>query len=162
MFKHAKYHLPKFEPPQIIGLYPRARLFSQLDNLSNKRVLWVSAPAGSGKTSLIASYLSEKNKNIIWYQIDVGDGDIASFFHHMALCIKNSSPKKRGMLPDFTSEYLAGLPAFSVNYFRELFKKIEPGSVLVLDNYQDAGANTSLHEVMQYATNEIPNNIQLV
>ena len=162
MFKRAKYHLPKFEPPQIVGLYPRVRLFAQLDNLSNKRVLWVSAPAGSGKTSLIASYLNEKNKNIIWYQVDAGDGDIASFFHHMALCIKNNNPKKRGMLPDFTSEYVAGLPAFSVNYFRELFKKIEPGSVLVLDNYQDAGTNTSLHEVMQYATNEIPNNIQLV
>ncbi len=162
MFKRTKYHLPKFEPPQIAGLHSRARLFAQLDELSNKRVLWISAPAGSGKTSLIASYLSERNKNIIWYQVDAGDGDIASFFHHLALCIKNAYPKKRGILPDFTSEYLTGLPAFSINYFRELFKKVEPDSVLVLDNYQDAGKEANLHEVMHYIANEIPNNIQLI
>ncbi len=162
MFKRTKYYLPKFEAPQIAGLYPRSRLFTRLDALSNKRILWFSAAAGSGKTSLIASYLTARDKNIIWYQVDAGDGDIASFFHHMAQCIKNNSPKKRGMLPDFTSEYLAGLPEFSVNYFRELFKKIEPGSVLVLDNYQDAGKETGLHEAMLYAANEIPENIQLV
>ncbi len=162
MFKRAKYYLPKFEPPQIAGLYPRARLFSRLDDLTNKRVVWISAPAGSGKTSLVASYLSERNKNIIWYQVDAGDGDVASFFHHLALCIKNAYPKKHGILPDFTNEYLAGLPAFSVNYFRELFRKVKPGSVLVLDNYQDAGKEANLHEVMHYAANEIPDNIQLV
>ncbi len=162
MFKRAKYHLPKFEPPQVAGLCLRERLFTQLDGLADKRVLWISSPAGSGKTSLIASYLAERNKNIIWYQVDVGDSDIASFFHHMALCIKNAYPKKCGILPDFTSEYLAGLPAFSLNYFRELFKKIEPGSALVLDNFQDAGEQVSLHEVMQYLLKEIPKGVQLV
>ncbi len=162
MFKRAKYHLPKFEPPQVAGLCLRERLFTQLDGLADKRALWISSPAGSGKTSLVASYLAERNKNIIWYQVDAGDGDIASFFHHMALCIKNAYPKKRGMLPDFTSEYLAGLPAFSLNYFRELFKKMEPGSVLVLDNFQDAGEQVSLHEVMQYLLKEIPEGVQLV
>ncbi len=162
MFKRTKYHSPKFDPPQVSGLCIRERLFEQLDKLAGKRVLWLSSPAGSGKTSLVASYLVERNKNIIWYQLDSVDGDVASFFHHMALCIKNAYPKKRGMLSDFTSEYLGGLPAFSVNYFRELFKKVEPDSVLVLDNFQDAGRDVCLHEVLQYAVNEIPYDVMLV
>lgn len=162
MFKRKKYHLPKFEPPQVAWLHPRPRLFAHLDALADKRVLWISAPAGSGKTSLIASYLSDRSKSIIWYQIDAGDSDVASFFHHMELCIKNSYPKKRGMLPEFTQEYLDDLPAFSTNYFHKLFKKIETGNVLVLDNFQDAGENILLHDAMKCVLKEIPKEAQLV
>lgn len=162
MFKRKKYHLPKFEAPQVSGLHTRSRLFNLLDGYDDKRVLWLSAPAGTGKTSLLASYFANNQKKLLWYQIDAGDEDIASFFHHMAFCIKNAYPKKRGILPNFTSEHQAGLPAFSVNYFRALFQKIDPGSVVVLDNYQDAGGNTNLHEALQHFANEVPLHVQLI
>lgn len=162
MFKRQKYDLPKFESPQAEGIVARPRLFELFSANNDKRIIWLSAPAGSGKTSLITSYLSTRDKKLIWYQVDAGDGDIASFFHHMGLCIKKAYPKKRGALPDFTSEYLAGLSAFSVNYFRELFHKVEPDSVIVLDNYQDAGEDVPLHEVIQAASSEVPHNVQLI
>lgn len=162
MFKRKKYDLPKFEPPLVEGIVARPRLYEIFDAKKNKRILWLSAPAGSGKTSLLASYLSARNKKLIWYQVDAGDGDVASFFKYMGLCIKKAYPKKRGMLPNFTSEYLSGLEAFSVNYFRELYHKLEPDSVVVLDNYQDAGKDAPLHEVIQAAANEVPSGIQLI
>lgn len=162
MFRRAKYHLPKFEPPQVDGLYARERLFTRLDCLDSKRVIWISAPAGSGKTSLVASYLAQRDRRFIWYEMDAGDGDIASFFYYMAQCIKNAYPRKKGMLPLFTSEYQAGLPSFSVHYFRELFLKIESESVLVLDNFQEAGNKDKLYTVLQAFINEVPVGSQLI
>ncbi len=162
MFKRKKYDLAKFESPQIEAIIARPRLYEQFDTGKNKRIIWLAAPAGSGKTSLIASYLSVRGKKLIWYQVDAGDGDVASFFYHMGLCIKKTYPKKRGMLPNFTSEYLSGLESFSINYFRQLFHKLESGSVVVLDNYQEAGKDIPLHEVIQAAANEVPAGIQLI
>ncbi len=164
MFKRKKYDLAKFEFPHIEAIVARPRLYEKFDTEKNKRIIWLAAPAGSGKTSLIASYLSARGKKLIWYQVDAGDADVASFFHHMGLCIKKNYPEKRCMLPNFTSEYLFGLESFSINYFRRLFHKLESGSVLVLDNYQEAGKDKDipLHEVIQAAANEIPAAIQLI
>lgn len=43
-------------------------------------VTWISAPAGSGKTTFIASYLDTHKLPFLWYQADASDADIATFF----------------------------------------------------------------------------------
>jgi len=161
-FTRCKYHLPKFDSPDTNGLYKRKQLFRQLSQYKNIPALWLSAPAGFGKTSLVCSYLADARIPLIWYQVDAGDSDIASFFHHMALCIKNAYPRKRARLPDFTQEYINDLPAFSINFFRQLYAIIEPGTALVIDNYQDCSENTKLHQVMEYALTEASRINQLI
>jgi hypothetical protein len=39
---------------------PRERLFEQLDRFQGVPVIWVSGPAGSGKTTLVSSYLQDR------------------------------------------------------------------------------------------------------
>jgi ATP/maltotriose-dependent transcriptional regulator MalT len=73
----------------------RNRLFEFLDVCLEGPVTWISAPAGSGKTTLAASYLSEKKFPHIWYRADEGDGDIASFFYYMGLAAKRAAPRHR-------------------------------------------------------------------
>lgn len=48
-------------------------------------VVWVSGLAGSGKTTLITSYLDSRHVPCLWYSIDRGDGDMATFFYYMGL-----------------------------------------------------------------------------
>ena len=42
--------------------------------------LWVSGMAGSGKTTLVASYLQEHRFPFLWYPLDRRDGDLPDFF----------------------------------------------------------------------------------
>src|SRR5512136_3108018 len=105
--------IAKITPPKSIGIFPRKRLFKLLDEYRNSSVIWLSAPAGSGKTTLVASYLSEKKLESIWYRVDEGDGDIATFFYYMGLAAKKAVPRIRKPLPLLTSEYLLGIKTFT-------------------------------------------------
>jgi ATP/maltotriose-dependent transcriptional regulator MalT len=42
--------------------------------------VWVEAAPGSGKTTLAASWLDSRTRPCLWYQIDAGDADVATFF----------------------------------------------------------------------------------
>ncbi len=139
----------------------RERLLQQLDAARAQHpVVWIAAPAGAGKTTLVASYLQHREVNALWYQVDSGDQDIASFFYYFGLAAKHSGARKK--LPLFTAEYQLGLPAFTRNWFRALFAQRSAPTVLVLDNYQEAGETAALHTVLQHAADELPAGVNLM
>jgi LuxR family maltose regulon positive regulatory protein len=70
--------LAKTTPPVVHGIVPRPRLFRQLDRGRSCPLTWVSGPPGSGKTSLVASYIETRRLFCLWYQVDSGDKDLAS------------------------------------------------------------------------------------
>ena len=75
---------------------------------------WISAPAGSGKTTLVASFLEANKIPYLWYQMDEGDTDIATFFSYRGVAVKKAALQKRQYSPLFTPEYLQGLSALEV------------------------------------------------
>ena len=110
------------------------------------------APPGAGKTSLITSYLAARSLSNLWYQVDAGDADIASFFYYLGQAVA----RRRRPLPLLTPEYRQGLAIFTRRFFRELYGRLKTPFVLVFDNYQEAPVDSPLHEVMREALAEIP------
>lgn len=89
----------KITRPSAEGILPRRRLFQLLDRARHHPILWVSGPPGSGKTSLVASYLDSRKLPCLWYQVDEGDSDIATFFYYMGLAGKKPPPERRNLFP---------------------------------------------------------------
>jgi adenylylsulfate kinase-like enzyme len=77
--------LAKTTRPSLTGILPRDRLFAALDAARSKSVIWLTGPPGCGKTTLAASYLERTKLPSLWYQIDEGDADVASFFYYLGL-----------------------------------------------------------------------------
>src|SRR3990172_8069499 len=77
--KRTQTSIAKITRPKITGVYERKRLFKLLDQRLERPVVWISAPAGSGKTTLVASYLDARKLPCLWYQVDEGDSDIPPF-----------------------------------------------------------------------------------
>lgn len=146
----------KITRPVLTGCFPRKRLFRLLDNERKKPVLWVSAPAGSGKTTLISSYLEHKKRPCLWYQLSEGDNDIATFFYYMGQAAQRASPRARKPLPLLTPEFLPGLAVFAQRYFENLFDRLPSPFVMVFDDYQEVHADSPLHEVLRDGLTQLP------
>lgn len=144
--------LAKLTRPGSINTTLRPRLFRSLDRIAKRPITWVWAPPGSGKTSLIASYLATRKVSNLWYQMDDGDNDIASFFYFLSL----AAPRRRRPLPLLTPEYRQGLSRFTRGFFRELYTRLKTPFVLVFDNYQEVPFDAPLHEVIREALTELP------
>lgn len=113
--------LAKLACPDVRLAMPREQLFSLLEDKLKLPVVWVNAPAGSGKTTLVASYLKKRGCRGIWYQMDEEDSDLASFFYYLRLAASQYFPKGADALPLLTPEYLHGIPVFARRYFQTFF-----------------------------------------
>lgn len=138
------------------GIVQRERLFRMLDEGVRKPVLWVSGPAGAGKTTLIASWIEARKLPCIWYQADEGDGDIATFFYYVGLAAKNAAPRFRKPLPLLKPEYLLGVTTFARTFFEQLYSRLTPPFVLVIDNYQEVPADSRFHEIIRTGLSLLP------
>lgn len=157
--------LAKISRPRLHDVLARTRLYSLLDKARKRPVVWLSAQPGAGKTTLIASYLEARKLPGLWYQVDAGDVDPATFFYHLGLAAEDISANKDnspGPLPLLTPEYLPDLRAFARRFFRELFARLEPDAVLVLDNFQEVPDDSPFHLVMTEAMEQIPDAVNVL
>lgn len=154
--------LAKVSTPRVDDWLPRQRLFRWLDEARGRyRLVWIAASPGSGKTYLVASYLAERRLPALWYQVDGSDGDVASFVYYLGVAATQATGYS-GFLPVLTPEYRSGLRAFARNFFRELFARLETPGLVVLDNFQDAPADSPVHELLEVAASEVPAGLTLV
>ena len=83
-----KLHVPRPQP----GFVPRPRLLAAVaDGLARGRML-VCAPAGSGKTALLADWARGSGQPVAWLGLDAGDNDPARFWRYVVAALDQAQP----------------------------------------------------------------------
>jgi len=146
----------KIARPRPVQVLVRMRLFRLLDQVRKRPVIWVTSPPGSGKTTLVRSYLDRGKLKNLWYQVDEGDSDVATLFHYLGLAVRQAAPRSRKPLPQLAPEYGPKPNAFFRLFFQALFARFKTRPVLVFDNYQEVPAEAAFHAAMVEAIEQIP------
>jgi LuxR family transcriptional regulator, maltose regulon positive regulatory protein len=148
--------LAKLTAPSLSRVLDRPRLFGLLHRARERPIVWIGGPAGCGKTTLIASYLRKREIRPLWYQLDAGDGDPATFFHYLGLAVRRATPRSRAPLPQLTPELLPTVRVFARRWFDDAFARLPKGTMVVLDDYHEAPVDSALHAVLAVGLDVLP------
>ncbi len=133
-----------------------------LEKRLKKPFVWISGPPGSGKTTLVSSYLGYEDLPCLWYQMDEGDMDVATFFYYLGLASKRVVPARRNHLPVLSAEY-TNASTFSRRYFEKLCADLEKPFVIVFDNYQEVPeAASPIHRVLYEGLLGVPEGVSVI
>ena len=83
-----KLHVPG--PQQ--GFVPRPRLAERLDEGLSRGLVLACAPAGYGKTVLLADWAQRGPRLVAWLSLDSGDNDPARFWRHAVAALDRVCP----------------------------------------------------------------------
>ena len=133
-----KLHVPGPRP----GLVPRPRLADRLDEGLGRGLVLVCAPAGSGKTALLADWARCGPRPAAWLSLDAGDNDPARFWRHAVAALDRVCPgiaeRVGPLLGPPPPPSFEGLVTALIN---ELAAQPDAGEVaLVLDDYHLIGS----------------------
>src|SRR5689334_18021102 len=82
-----KFHPPTLRQPMV----PRPRLTETFTKACPLTV--ISAPAGSGKTTLALEWLASNEPRIAWFSLDVDDNDPIRFIHGCIAALQSAGVK---------------------------------------------------------------------
>lgn len=139
----------------------RGRLFDILNLSPPTSAVWLSGPGGSGKSTLIASFLTEHRIPCLWYQFDPGDEDLSSFFCCLGQAATRLLDPNDPPLPLLTPEYLLGVKTFAQRYFENLCQRLKTPCWIVFDNYQEVPATSGIEQILVRVIEQLPRGITM-
>jgi LuxR family maltose regulon positive regulatory protein len=150
-------------PPTPGVLVERKRLTAQLDAGARGKLILVSAPAGFGKTSLIAEWanINRGEYLVSWVHLDAGDNELIRFFSYIIAALQSHQEN----LGEVALVGLQSIPpppteAILVSLINEI-DNLQGEIILVLDDYHLI-EDTSIHEAVGFLIENIPTNMCLV
>ena len=153
-----KLHVPAMRR----RLVPRPRLTDRLrvGPASMPRLVLVSAPAGFGKTTLIAQWLAASERGeagpsprVAWLSLDAEDSEPRRFVTHLVAAIQASSPQVGAEALALLDSDQAGQAAL-VSLVNDLDELAGP-TVLALDDYHVIDA-PDIHESVTFLLGHLP------
>jgi len=148
-------------PPARSELVPRPRVIQRLNAGLERRLTFISAPAGYGKTTLVAQWAHGLQRPVAWLSLDEGDNDGVRFFTYLVTALQtvksNIGSAVQGSLQ------LPQLPpaeSLTTALINDIAAHPAP-FVLVLDDYHLIG-ELSVHEVVGFLLEHQPPQMHVV
>ena len=149
-------------PPDRPGFVERRRLLDRLDQaVEEHRVTLLSAPPGSGKTTLATQWLARRTVPAAWLSLDKGDNDPERLVRYLLAAIEAGTAQR---LPK-SAALLAALTPPPFEYLCEVLVSelaaVETPLILVLEDYH-ALASTPAHDLVERLVQRMPSSMHLL
>jgi LuxR family maltose regulon positive regulatory protein len=140
----------------------RGALLEALSAVPGRKLTLVSAPAGWGKTTLLAQWVSgaDDEQRFSWLSLDSSDNDPVWFWMYVIAALQKSSPgvgSRAVELLEMGADVVRVVLPTLLNELDDLAGQM----VLVLDDYHLVTCR-AIHEQMAFILNRMPANLHLV
>jgi len=150
-----KLYMPGPRPGQV----PRPRLLGRLDEGLARGLVLVCAPAGYGKTVLLADWTRRGGQPVAWLSLDAADNDPARFWRHAVAALDRADPgigeRVAALLGPPAPSSFQGLVTALIN------ELAAAEALLVLDDYHVIGS-PQVHESLAFLVEHRPAGIGMV
>lgn len=136
---------------------PRPGLMARLDEVSNNALTLISAPAGFGKTTLLAQWLTQRANAACWLSLDAADNDTARFLAYLVAAMQR-------VVPELGEDLRAPLPPSPEVVITTLINEVASlprHIILVLDDYHVI-ASAEVNAALCYLLENLPPNLHLI
>jgi LuxR family maltose regulon positive regulatory protein len=152
-----KLYVPSPRP----NLVARPRLLAALDEGLSQRLVLVAAPAGFGKTTVLAEWVAGRGLRCAWVSLDEGDSDPVRFCTYAIAALQRIAPT----VGEAALEWLRApqpppMESVLTLLINDLCQQNEE-LVLVLDDYHVLGAS-AVHQAVTVLLDHLPPSLHLV
>lgn len=155
-----KLHIPE-RPPAVL---PRPRLYERLESALAHRLVLVAAPAGYGKTTMLADWLAERSSaatapSICWLTLEAADNDPRRFLAYLIAALSVLPEPSRARAAGALQVTPAPLPeVILADLLNDLAETLLAGGrdvVLMLDDYHLI-EHAAIHRAVGFLVDHLP------
>jgi len=146
-------------PPVATRLIARPELLTQFARGLERPVTLVCAPAGFGKTTLVAQWLAACHEPVAWFSLDEQDSDPVRFLTYLIHALQSVAPVGQSVLNAMdagTGSIAAGITSL----MNELDAR-DDRIVLVLDDYHELDS-PEIDRALQMLVDHMPRSLRLI
>ncbi|HZU69160.1 MAG TPA: LuxR C-terminal-related transcriptional regulator [Ktedonobacteraceae bacterium] len=153
----------KLHPPRPRSrLVSRAHLVERLQQGMESALTLISAPAGFGKTTLLAQWLAESGTPVAWLSLEPGENEPIRFFSYFLASLQTLHPQlgttARALLETSPGIALERVLALLIN---DVLESVTDPFALVLDDYHVIETET-IHGGVAFLLEHLPPQMHLV
>ncbi len=145
-------------------LITRQRLIDLMDQLLDKKLVLITAPAGYGKTSLLVEYANSSVLPVCWYSVDALDFEPQRFITNFIMAIANRFPQvgQRSLAALQNSVTNLDVDYIATVLVNDLFDNISEHFVVVVDDFHLVAENNQIKGFISRFLQDVDENCHLV
>jgi LuxR family transcriptional regulator, maltose regulon positive regulatory protein len=142
----------------------RARLLDLIHQNIERKLIFISAPAGYGKTSVMVDFASDVDAAVCWFQVTPGDEDLGQFAQYLIAAFrqkfKNFGEALEGLFHG--SGGMLNSQNLAIAILNEIIAKVDDFCFLILDDYHLVGESVPVVNLVEMLLDHLPDQVRLV
>jgi len=148
-------------PRTQLKLVERPHLAAQLNSGLRRRLTLVSAPAGFGKTTLVAAWADGLDVPTAWLSLDDGDNDPVRFLSYLIAAFDHANAGLSDHSPAFPDNAATPRPETVLTALINALNRVTDDRLLALDDYHLVTSN-QVHNAVGFLLDHLPPNLHIV
>lgn len=147
---------------------PRPQLLEKIIKGSRKTLTLISAPAGYGKTTLLAEWIDFLQKAdtptpwaVCWFSLDAGDNDTMRFLAYLTAALEKVDLEIRTATQEIIHSADSQYPNTPLSMLLNDLQELDQPVLLVLDDYQFI-SNPEIHDGITFLLDHLPDKVHMV